>query len=387
MPDGIGYLTIAGVGAESTPGTAVNATQRVPNLEFTPDKEYAFLLDESLSGNVFRHKPDLGVVDIRGTWRCLHTYRTAEVILTHFFGSLSSGRYVFADNLTATMTWAIDKQVSVWELSGVFINSMVLNITAGFAELSGTLIATGLVYTGAQNTSAELANLLPVTARKCKLAPDALVRLGVDTAALSGSDDLSVQSGTITLNRSIAETHVSGQREIITPTADNFADGAFELTLTRYDTNQYKTWLDANTSLQMSVLFDEEDGSGTKTWLLPHVTLESAPNPVSGPSFIPQTITGSISTGVGTYSASNISAANADNSINSASSAFPYIHPGAKLWTSGFTGTATNNEQRTVVSRTTAKIVLSGGTALVDDSAGETVTIVYEQPPVYITET
>ena len=386
MPDGIGYLTIAAVGAESTPGTAVNATQRVPNLEFTPDKEYSFLLDESLSGNVFRHKPDLGVVDIRGTWRCYHDYRLANVMLTHFFGSLATGQYTFADNLTATMTWPIDKQVSVWELRGVFINSMVLNINAGFAELSGTLIATGLVYTGAENTAAELATLLPITARKCKLAPDLTVRLGIDTTALSSGDNLSVQSGTITLNRSIAETHVSGQREIITPVADNFAEGSVELTLTRYSANTFKTWLDANTSLQLSAVFDEEGGSGLKSWFLPHLTLNTAPNPVSGPSFIPQSLTATITTGTGTYSATNISAANADNSINSAAAAFPLIHPGAKLWTSGFTGTATNNEKRTVVSRTASKIILSGGTALVDDAAGEAVTIVWEQPPAYITE-
>lgn len=386
MPDGIGYLTITAVGAESTPGTAVNATQRVPNLEFTPDKEYSFLLDESLSGNVFRHKPDLGVVDIRGSWRCYHDYRLANVLLTHFFGSLATGQYTFADNLTATMTWPIDKQVSVWELRGVFINSLVLTITAGFAELSGTLIATGLVYTGAENTAAELANLLPITARKCKLAPDLTVRLGVDTTALSGSDNLSVQSGTITLNRAIAETHVSGQREIITPVADNFAEGNVELTLTRYNSNQFKTWLDAITSLQLSAVFDEEDGAGLKSWFLPHLTLNTTPNPVSGPSFIPQSLTATITTGTGTYSATTVSAANADNSINSAAAAFPLIHAGAKLWTSGFTGTATNNEKRTVVSRTASKIILSGGTALVDDAAGETVTIVWEQPPAYITE-
>lgn len=386
MPDGIGYLSVAGVGVEGTPGTAVNATQRVSTLEFTPDKEFSFLLDESLQGNVFRHKPDLGVVDIRGTWRCYHDYRLSNVLLTHFFGSLSGGRYVFADNLTVTMTWAIDKQVSVWELRGVFINSLSLNISAGFAELSGTLIATGLVYTGAENTSAELANLLPITARKCKLAPDLTVRLGVDTTALSSGDNISVQSGTITLNRSIAETHVSGQREIITPDADNFADGSFEFALTRYDSNQFKTWLDALTSLQMSVVFDEEGGSGVKSWFLPHVTLNTTPNPVSGPSFIPQSITGTISAGMGTYTATTISAANADNSINDSGTAFPLIHPGAKLWISGFTGTATNNEKRTVSTRTTAKIVLTGGTALVDDAAGESVTIVYEQPPAYITE-
>jgi hypothetical protein len=386
MADGIGYLTILGTGVESVSNTPVNVTQRLPNLEFTPDKEYQYLLDESLGGNVFRRKADLGVVDIRGTWRMLADYRLACVICTHFFGSLAAGRYTFASALTATLTMAIDKQVGVWELSGVFINQLVHTWGPGFSELSGTLIAMGVTYSGGQNTATELLNLLPPTARKCKSAPDLTLRLGVDSAALTATENIKTQSGSITLNRTMAETHENGAREIRKPIASGFADGTLEAVLTRYDTNQYKTWLDANTSLQAALLYDEEGGAGTKEWYIPHLTLTAAPNPVSGPEFIPQSIAGDITTGEGVYTAITISAAAADNSINDSGTAFPYMHVGAELWTSGFTGTATNNEKRTVVSRTTGKIVLSGGTALVNDAAGESVTIVYRNPPAYVTE-
>lgn len=386
MAEGIGYLKILGGGAESVSNTPVNATQRLPHLEFTPDKATQRLMDESLDGRAFRRKPELGMFDIRGTWRCHADYRTASVILTHFFGSLAAGRYTFIPALSTTLTLAVDKTVSVWELSGVFINQLIHTWGLGFTELSGTLIAMGITYTGGQNTATELLNLLPPVGRRCKSAPDLTVRIGVDTAALTSTEDIDTQAGTITLNRPMAETHTSGQREIIKPVANGFADGTFDLTLTRYDTNEYKTWRDANTSLQLALLYDEEAGSGAKEWYFPHVTIAAAPNPDNGADFIGATIQGEITQGEGTYTAITISAAAADNSINDSGAAFPFIHAGAELWTSGFTGTATNNEKRTVVSRTASKIVLSGGTALVDDAAGESVTIVYRQPPAYVTE-
>lgn len=74
------------------------------------------------------------------------------------------------------------------------------------------------------------------------------------------------------------------------------------------------------------------------------------------------------------FSASTVSAANADNSFNDSGSGFPALTPGQVIKVDGFTGDAANNGFFVVVSRTAAKIVVSGGT-LVDDAAGETVTI------------
>lgn len=386
MPTGVGYQTISAVGAETVVNTPVNATQRVRNLEFTPDAEFTHLFDESLSGNIAQATPDLGVVDIRGTWRCYLTYTLLHVLLKHFFGSLTAGRYTFEDSLIGTgLTWAIDKQVGVWELSGVKINSMVLTIGAGVAELSGTLIAQGITYTGGQNTSAELLALLPNVDRRCKLAPDLSVRLGVATAALGSPEEITITAGTITLGRPQAETHVSGTRNVMEPAPDNFVTGAYELTLPRYTTNQYHTWRAALTRLSLRLLFDEEAGSHTQEWLLPNVVIGPAPNPVSGPGFVPQSISGPITIGQDTLTAVTISAAAADNSINDSGAGFPMLYPGAKIWIAGFTGTAGNNGVATVVSRTASKIIISGIT-LVDDAVGESVTIVTRNPFVTITE-
>ncbi len=76
------------------------------------------------------------------------------------------------------------------------------------------------------------------------------------------------------------------------------------------------------------------------------------------------------------YTASTISAAAADNSINDSANGLPLLTAGDKVTIAGFTGTVGNNRVGAlVVSSTAAKLVISGGVALVNDASGEAVTI------------
>lgn len=76
------------------------------------------------------------------------------------------------------------------------------------------------------------------------------------------------------------------------------------------------------------------------------------------------------------YIATTLSAAASDNSINDSAAGLPVLHAGDKVTIAGFTGTAGNNRAGAVVVTSTAsKLVISGGAALVDDAAGESVTI------------
>lgn len=75
------------------------------------------------------------------------------------------------------------------------------------------------------------------------------------------------------------------------------------------------------------------------------------------------------------YSAGTISAAAADNSLNDSANGFPLFPAGSTVYVSGFTGTPANNSIYTVTSSTVSKLVLSTTPALVNDAAGETVTV------------
>jgi hypothetical protein len=81
--------------------------------------------------------------------------------------------------------------------------------------------------------------------------------------------------------------------------------------------------------------------------------------------------------GTDVYTAGTISAAASDNSLNDTAASFPaWLVPGLRINIAAFTGDTDNNhDSATVVSATTAKVVLGADTPLVDDAAGESVTI------------
>lgn len=95
-------------------------------------------------------------------------------------------------------------------------------------------------------------------------------------------------------------------------------------------------------------------------------------------AFLESALGGTFSTAVA-YTATTISAANADNSFNDSGAGFSTanILPGHWIKVSGFTGgnIANNHKPCQVVSVTTSKIVVAGIT-LVDDAAGESVKVV-----------
>jgi hypothetical protein len=77
------------------------------------------------------------------------------------------------------------------------------------------------------------------------------------------------------------------------------------------------------------------------------------------------------------YTAGTISAAASDNSLNDSAASFPgWLVPGLRINIAAFTGDTDNNhDSATIVSATNSKVVLGADTPLVDDAAGESVTI------------
>lgn len=76
-----------------------------------------------------------------------------------------------------------------------------------------------------------------------------------------------------------------------------------------------------------------------------------------------------------TLTATDISAAAADNSINSVASAFGSFTANRWIKISGFTGITANNGFARISTQTSAKLVLTGRT-FVDDAAGESITVI-----------
>jgi hypothetical protein len=81
--------------------------------------------------------------------------------------------------------------------------------------------------------------------------------------------------------------------------------------------------------------------------------------------------------GTDVYTAGTISAAASDNSLNDSAASFPaWMVPGLRINIAAFTGDTDNNhDSAVIVSYSAAKVVLGADTPLVDDAAGESVTI------------
>lgn len=94
-------------------------------------------------------------------------------------------------------------------------------------------------------------------------------------------------------------------------------------------------------------------------------------------SFLEASLMGTWAPKAGAYTASTISAAAADNSINDSANALPVLAAGDRVTVAGFTGASTtaNQAKLRVVSSTPGKMVLSGGVAFINDAAGEAVTV------------
>lgn len=91
--------------------------------------------------------------------------------------------------------------------------------------------------------------------------------------------------------------------------------------------------------------------------------------------FIEMALCGTWAAKAAPLTATTISALASDNSINFAANNAPLVEAGDVIQIAGFTGTAGNNQKGRVVSRTVSKIVLVTPNPLVDDLAGESVTI------------
>lgn len=386
MVTAVGYLTRTGVGKETTYGTAVNATQLVPTLQLNIDDVHGHLLDNSLVGSNFQITPELGMVDMPFTWSCNARYTLSNLLLENFFGTLASLRYSLLGSTEGKgLTIASDHVVSVHEARGCKLTQLVMTWGPDGVVYSGAGFAQTLVRTGTENTAAELAALINVD-KRLKMAPDLTVRLGIATTALTSGNDLTkVSGGVLTLNRQMVATHVAGTRAHLEPIEDNFLTGTLALTLGRYDTDQYKTWQEAGTILAARLFFDAEASTRAQEWLLPGLTIINAPNPITGPGLLPQTIDMMVNVRQYSYAAATISAVASGSHLLDSANGFPLVYPGATVIITGFTGAVANNQSTTVVSYAAGDITVTG--TLVGDAAGETVTLYFLDPAVQMNET
>ena len=380
MPTAFGFSSICGAGEESTVGTAVVVTQAQPYMSESLNAQNTLLPDEVLEGRIGPRTPDLGPLDFAGDVALRWRYTNSQFLLKNFFGDLTAGRYgILSSTEGKSLTIAIDKRVGVWEFAGCKVSSFTLEASPETVTMAYAVLPTARSLSSVTNTQAIVSALC--NADRNILFTDLNMRIGDQVDALVSGDEIKITTLTVEMTRELDQVHVNGQRGILEALESAKLGGTLSFNLARYSANTMHTWQDALTRLQARIYFSNSGKS--KEILIPNLVVEQAETPVDGPEVLDLDATFQISVGVDTVTGTNISASTTDDSFNSASSAFPIIHPGATLCTSGFTNAA-NNGNFTVVSATSAKIIVTAN--LTTEAAGNTVTVTSFNPLMLINE-
>lgn len=389
MADSVGFQTVVAFGPGVTWGTPVACTQWVPARNFNDGNvQFREIEDNVLMGSGVNRTGNQGALDVVGiTSECRLRLQLGNLILSNFFGDLTAGTYTFLDSITGKfVTMAVSRGGGsaltpyVREYDSLKMTQLVISSTPDDGSLL-TFTADGRNYitNSATNTDTTLRNLIR-TGHPNVMHDQWTVWIGDQADALASGDAVLPSEWTITLNRNQNVVIVGKYAD--EPIAGGFGEHELSLTIPNLASVQFDTWRTAHTPLQAS--FAASSGGRTLTFVIPNMIISNHTMNVDGPGRIPQVMTAMIRRGTGITTGTNISTSTTDDSFNSASSAFPLVFPGATIYTSGFTNAA-NNGKFTVVSGTTAKIIVTAN--LTTEAAGNTIELHHLNPAIYATET
>lgn len=290
-----GFESILGVGAESTVGTPVVVTDKVPFRSEDLNEMFNQVQDNSLCGPAARPKPQQGTGIVEGSIEYHLRYTQNQLLLKTFFGTyltdtpvVGTNTYSLDPNIDgSSLTVAIDKQVSVWEFAGWKPSELTIsgsNTEGIIIEADGMAISLDLA--SALNTTGVLSGLS--VSEDIVLFQDVTLRIGDLADALDSSDDLSVSEFEININRALEATEVNS-RNRLEALENAFRETTLEITIPRYELNTFINFHKNHTQLQASL--SVSDGTNTIEFLIPNMLVMEYEAAVEGPEFVPHAVT------------------------------------------------------------------------------------------------
>lgn len=290
-----GYESQMGIGLETTPGTPVVVTQKIPFRAEDIKAQYNHILDNSLCGPAARPRSQRGTLIAEGGFEFHLRYQLAQLILQHFFGSFLVDTPVVGTNTYSldpsidgdAVTLAIEKTVAVWEHTGFKASELTISgsPTDGIiVEVDGFAVNTN--YASVINTSAVLDGL--AVPGDFSLFQDVRLRIGDHVDALAVADEIAISSFEININRNLAPTEVNSDNRL-EALENGFRETTFEITIPRYCAQTFIDFHNNHTPLQAELLIT--DGSNTKTILIPNMLTMEFDAEVGGPEFVEHPVT------------------------------------------------------------------------------------------------
>jgi hypothetical protein len=278
-----GFLARLAIGTESSFGTAVAVSQILPFTSESLSLEKDKLDDPILTGTSGRLLAETIRQRVSGSIETNLTFGGAfDQVFKAALGSQTSDTtaqtetFDLVEDITTSLTVAIDKQTSIHEFSGCKINQLTISSDGSVLTASLDILGKSRTRNGV-NTATEFDNASGYGTRIRH--PDIVFK--VNGVAVN------IASFTLTLNNNLTAI----EENAVEPTAierNGKREVSLSFELARYTTDTYSQNFENDT--EFSVEISASNGTDSLTITLPRVIVTNASQPVGGAEIIKQSI-------------------------------------------------------------------------------------------------
>ncbi|MCH9674532.1 MAG: hypothetical protein K0U93_24045 [Gammaproteobacteria bacterium] len=294
MAENYGFCTLMGAGLESTWGTAVAATHKVPYVNDGLDGKDEHLQMRALVGASAMRKSRPGQRIAGGPIEAYLTYGIRDPFLEQFFGAYTDetgipDHYDLAKTtLGKGLTIPVNRGVAVHEYIGYRIGKLTVKGSPG----DGVMVSVegngkDRIRGGSITNNAAALDALAEPGDEV-LFHEVFLRVGDLTVPLAVANEFCPTEFTLELDRQHVVKQVN-KRTAEQARENDFFLATLSFTLPYYDTEQWMDWHEDDEVLQASLIFT--DGTSTKNFNLPQMLVTEAPVPQSGAEMTEPTVT------------------------------------------------------------------------------------------------
>jgi len=277
MSTGQGIAARCAIGKETSFGTAVAVDEIVPFSSESINRAIQQLESQYLDGNVGRKGLKNSVVSVTGALEGELVWDDdtgdpigCENILRGAMGSSATStddnQYKTANAISDVYTICFNKQVSNWEVVSAKHNTLTLSGAAGEKIMFSTdIIGYNLLRTGdagITNAVAAVTALSNTDQPENIVFDDLVFRVGTQADALAAGDQYKIDSFELSINNNLSEpqfsTTATGHTSsllTIEPKRNGQRETNLSISLPRYESDQFFTWLNSGTPLMADLKF------------------------------------------------------------------------------------------------------------------------------------
>lgn len=297
-----GFLSKAGLGKETTWGSAVAVNEILPMSSEGLNRTVTKLLNEYLDRTAGAKISEPSTVSVTGDLSLEAVYDAGGTNITGIdaiiMGALGGAaydatngvnKYTVADDITTSFTIAINKDGAVWETQGAKVNTLEITGSAGGkVTLSAGIIAKELLRTGDSGIVNTPSAVNGLTGDK----PSLIVfdHLAATFGQIGAATTANISEFTISISNNLSDPQfASGSSLTLEPVRNGFREVTASITFPRYEADTVFSWFNSNTELELTLTFTK--GSNYLKIMLPRLIITEPPTaPVDGAGLITLTV-------------------------------------------------------------------------------------------------